>query len=80
MDQMLLETGAFFLLTSFDTIWNIFSIRSGVASHDFIFRTYRPRVLEWSLYNQNQQQYSCAGSEDVNYSCDSLKTTNKAIY
>jgi len=30
---------------------DVFSIRSGVASHNYSFRTYGPRVLEWTFEN-----------------------------
>lgn len=34
-----------------DTDLNIFSVHSGVASHDYIFRMYGPRILEWKFNN-----------------------------
>jgi uncharacterized repeat protein (TIGR01451 family) len=36
-----------------DTDLNIFSVTSGVSSHDYEFRMYGPRVLEWTFNNIN---------------------------
>ena len=33
------------------TDFNIFSVQSGVSSHDYSFRMYGPRVLEWTFNN-----------------------------
>lgn len=33
------------------THFNLFSVKSGVSSHDYTFRKYGPRVLEWTFSN-----------------------------
>ena len=39
------------ILDTLDTDLDIFSVRSGVSSHNYSFRMYGPRVLEWTFYN-----------------------------
>jgi hypothetical protein len=39
------------VLDTLDTDLDIFSVRSGVSSHNYSFRMHGPRVLEWTFYN-----------------------------
>jgi uncharacterized repeat protein (TIGR01451 family) len=39
------------ILDTLDTDLDIFSVRSGVSSHNYSFRMYGPRVLEWTFNN-----------------------------
>jgi hypothetical protein len=39
------------ILDTLDTYLDIFSVRSGVSSHNYSFRMHGPRVLEWTFYN-----------------------------
>jgi hypothetical protein len=39
------------ILDTLDTDLDIFSVRSGVSSHNYSFRMHGPRVLEWTFYN-----------------------------
>ena len=39
------------ILDTLDTDLDIFSVRSGVSSHNYSFRMHGPRVLEWTFYD-----------------------------
>jgi alpha-tubulin suppressor-like RCC1 family protein len=39
------------ILDTLDTDLDIFSVRSGVSSHNYHFRMHGPRVLEWTFYD-----------------------------
>ena len=51
MDIQQHHAARFVIRDTLDTDLNIFSVRSGASSHNYTFRMYGPRVLEWTFNN-----------------------------